>query len=111
MKLSLRKSQQQASALIIVMMLSGAIAAALGTYLTLASNENQTVIRSLNWNSALPLAEAGVEEALSHLNANLYNYATDGWAQSGSNYSKTRFVGDGRYSVNVSGAPGSVVTI
>ena len=111
MKLSLHKSQEEASALIIVMMLAGIVVAALGTYLALASNENQTVIRSLGWNSALPLAEAGVEEALSQINANQYNYANDGWTQNGTNYSKSRAFGNDSYSVTLSGSPGSLVTI
>src|SRR5262249_49146792 len=81
------------------------------TYLCLVSNENQTVMRSLTWNGAMSMAEAGVEEALSHLNQNLYNYATDGWTQDGTNYSKQRYVGDSYYLVNIAGSPGSLVTI
>src|SRR5438067_7032234 len=106
-----RPSQESGSALLVVMMISGILVAALGTYLTLAANENQTVIRSLGWNSALPLAEAGIEEALSHLNANVYNYANDGWSQNGTNYSKGRSFGNDSYSVTLSGSPGSLVTI
>ena len=107
----LKRKSQAGSALIIVMMISGILVAALGTYLTLVSNENQSVIRSLGWNNSLSLAEAGVEEALSHLNSNLYNYNTDGWTQSGTNYSKQRTMGNDQYAVTVSGSPGSVVTI
>jgi hypothetical protein len=106
-----RLSKQAGSALVIVMMLAGIIAAALGTYLCLLSNENQTVMRSLTWNGAMATAEAGIEEALSHLNQSLYDYSTDGWTPSGTNYFKQRSVGDSYYSVNIAGSPGSLVTI
>jgi len=112
MKFLKHKSEQEGSALVIVMMISGILVAALGTYLTLVSNENQSVIRSLGWNNSLSLAEAGVEEALSHLNLNQYNYANDGWTPSGTNnYSKQRTIGNDQYAVTVSGSPGALVTI
>ena len=111
MKLLKHNRNAEGSALVIVMMISGILVAALGTYLTLVSNENQSVIRSLGWNNSLSLAEAGVEEALSHLNLNQYDYSNDGWTQSGTNYSKQRTIGNDQYAVTISGSPGAQVTI
>src|SRR5258706_4715886 len=39
----------------------------LSTYLYLVANQNQTVLRSMSWNSAIPVVEAGIEEALTQL--------------------------------------------
>jgi hypothetical protein len=111
MKFTTPPSKQSASTLLVVMMIGGVLTLFLGTYLALTSNENQSVMRSLSWNSSLPLAEAGVEEALSHLNVNKFDYAADGWFQNGTNYTKTRVLGDSYYSVTLSGSPGSLVTI
>ena len=54
------------------------------------------------------MAEAGIEEALSHLNQDKTNYASDGW---GTNVIRHRGLGDDYYVVGVTGKPGSTVTI
>jgi hypothetical protein len=46
-----------------------AIATCLVSYLLLVQNSDQTVARAQQWNSALAIAEAGVEEAMAKLNA------------------------------------------
>jgi hypothetical protein len=91
--------------------LTGIVTLALGSYLAMTSNENQLVMRSRCWNAALPLAEAGVEEAFSHINKNASDYAADGWNVSGTNYSKQRYLGNDYYTVTVSGAPGGNITV
>lgn len=52
---------------------------ALGSYLLLVGHNNRMTSRALAWKAALPLAEAGIEEALAHINANDQR-AVDGWA-------------------------------
>lgn len=101
-------SRQSGHTLFVVLMLSGIIIAALGTYLNLASQEQKTLHRSYCWNAALPMAEAGIEEALSHLNKDKTNFTTDGW---GTNVLRHRALGDDYYVVGVSGSPGSTVII
>jgi hypothetical protein len=84
----------------------------LGSYLSMSSAENAVVMRSLAWNTALPLAEAGVEEALSHVTKNAANYAVDNWTFNGTNYSRpSRTLGGGYYNVSFTGSPGSLLTI
>ena len=84
----------------------------LGSYLSMSSAENAVVMRSLAWNAALPLAEAGVEEALSHVTKNTASYAVDNWTNKGANYSRpARTLGSGYYSVSIGGSPGSLLTI
>jgi hypothetical protein len=90
------------------MLLLGIIVLALGTYLALASQESRTAKRSLCWNAALPMAEAGIEEALSQLWKNTTNFAADGWT---TNQIKQRSLTNGYYIVNFSGRSGGTVTI
>src|SRR5882724_6948303 len=101
------------SALLVTVMIAGVLAAAIGTYLALTSQENYNVKRSMGWNAALPLAEAGVEEALSHVNRNTNAYGVDGWTFNTTNaaFTKGRFVRDGYYTVNIAGVPGGTIYV
>jgi len=83
----------------------------MGTYLALTSQGNSNVKRSIGWNSALPLAEAGVEEALSHIMRNTNAFGKDGWTSSSEGFGKQRSLGDGYYAVNIAGFPGGMVFI
>jgi len=76
------------------------IGLALASYLTLTSNQHLAVFRSTSWNGGIPVAEAGIEEALTqiyytgitNLSANNWTWGTDRY------YHKTRSVGnDGSY--------------
>src|SRR5215471_10404172 len=87
------KPTEAGNALLVTMLTTGIIIAALGCYLSLASQENKTVMRSMCWNNALPMAEAGIDEAMSHLGVNTNGYAVDGWSTDGTNFSKQRFLG------------------
>lgn len=52
----------------VVLLLTTIFGFALASYLKLVSNQNTAAMRSLSWNSAIPIAEAGVEEALTQIN-------------------------------------------
>jgi hypothetical protein len=111
--MNIRISRPSASGhiMLIVLVMVGILVAAMGTYLTLTSQENTTVMRSLAWNSALPLAEAGIDEAMSHLASNTNSLAVDGWSSSTGGYSKQRALSNDYYHVNLSGDLNSLVTI
>lgn len=106
-------SKQAGSTLLATLAITGILAAILGTYLSLTSQENLAVKRSIGWNSALPMAEAGVEEACSHICKNTNAYIADAWGLNSTTfaYNKTRFLGDGYYSVDINGWMGGVVAI
>src|SRR4051794_33312834 len=62
----------------------------LAGYLNLISTQYRNTLRSQNWNSVIATVEAGIEEALTHMNRNCvtntinnqpYNLAADGWQQ------------------------------
>jgi hypothetical protein len=100
----------------VVLIIAGLLAVAVGTYLTLTSQENLKVKRSNGWNTALPMAEAGIEEACSQVNRNTNGpnaWAYDGWVfnTNTSAYNKTRFLSDGYYSVDLNGWPGGIVAM
>src|SRR5436190_288452 len=89
----------QGSVLLITLCTSGVIILALGSYLWLVSSHNLSAMRSLAWNSALTVAEAGAEEALTqvqyndinHLSANAWVNLNNGW------YYKKRYVDSVNY--------------
>src|SRR5688572_18489808 len=85
----------QGSVLLVSLLTASVIGVALGSYLTLTSTQHQSVHRSTTWNEGIPVAEAGIDEALNHiryhgienLSANNWTWGLDG------RYHKQRFVG------------------
>src|SRR5262245_49199059 len=98
-----RFGKTQGNALMLTIVITGLIGFVLAAYLTMVQNQNSGNTRSQVWNSAMPVVEAGIEDALAHLNRHgTTNLACDGWTLSGSTYTVTRSVGDGTYSANIS---------
>src|SRR5712692_6253691 len=117
MKIISRKLNNQGGfALLLTIFITGLVGLMLVAYLSLLSNSNQAVMRSQAWNSAMPMIEAGLEDALSQLNAHgSTNLACDGWTQSGGVYWMNRTLGDGAYYVSISNwvanLPGNVPVV
>lgn len=99
MKFALERRRGSVLTLILVVIIL--IGVTLGSYLKLVSNQNQSIVRSQQWNAAIPLAEAGIEEAMAHLNKNITNRATDGWKIDGTNVVKERMLGLDKYVVAI----------
>ncbi len=71
----------QGSALLLALLTGFVICIALTTYLYLVSNQNRSVMRSMSWNSSIPVVEAGIEEALTQLHyTNPNNLVVNGWS-------------------------------
>jgi hypothetical protein len=102
-KLSFRRSPL-GSALLVTLCTTAVIGISLQAFLDLTSNQNRAVTRSQAYSGCLPVTEAGVEEALTHLYLNLTNLSADGWTSNNSTYSKTGTITGGRYSVIISNA-------
>lgn len=94
----------------IVLISTLVIGVTLWSYLALVSNQNQSVMRSMAWNSAIAVAEAGIEEAMAHLNENGTNRLASGWTLSGTNVVKERFLGADKYKVAVSISEPPIIT-
>ncbi len=88
------------------LVLGAIMGAALASYLGIVRSQHRAVARSVAWNTALPVAEAGVEEALAHLNFES-NKVASGWVLVGTNYvkSRTNTVAGTRYEVSISPDP------
>src|SRR2546426_2773090 len=72
------------------------------SYLTLVNSQNRAVARSQGWNSAVPVMEAGVEEALAHLNGNAeIGLNVDGWEKIGTYFRMERAAVDSYYVVTI----------
>ena len=104
MKINTR-TRLQGSALLLALLTAFVICTALTTYLYLVSNQNRSVMRSMAWNSSIPVVEAGVEEALTQLNYTpVVNMETNGWSALGADgfHHKINDLGEGfSYDVGV----------
>jgi hypothetical protein len=98
-------ANEAGSTLMVTVFVTGIIGFLLVAYMTFVQNQHTATARSQSWNATVPVIEAGIEEALAHLNANGLtggNLASDGWAHSSGIYSVTRSIGDGTYTVRIS---------
>jgi hypothetical protein len=88
-------SRPQGSVLVVGLLTALVVAITLASYLVCVSNESYAVTRSQAWNAAVPIMEAGVEEALTQIYYNgAQNMSTNNWTLgSDGYYRKTRTVG------------------
>jgi hypothetical protein len=99
---SFHSARTQGNTLLLTVVMTALIGFVLAVYLTLVQHQNTANTRSQVWNSAMPIVESGVEDALAHLNRHgATNLNCDGWSLSGTEYTMTRTVGDGFYRVNI----------
>lgn len=105
------------SAITVSAVLSGVIGLALVGYLRLVNVQQNMLHRAQHWNFALPVAEAGIEDALAHLHcfAHGSNLTGNGWSQdlsSGNVYTKSNLIGNDTYEVSLKATgPYSPVTV
>lgn len=91
--------KESGGAMLMSLLISIIIGIAMASYLGLVSQQNRSVMRSLAWNSAMPVLESGVEEALTQLHFNgITNLSANGWTLIvGGGYFKSRALGDGSH--------------
>lgn len=81
------QSGRQGNILLVTLLTCVILGITLASYLGLVSNQNRSVMRSLAWNTAIPVLEAGIEEALTHLKHHELGYlAGQGWSSSDGRY-------------------------
>ncbi len=81
-----KNGEQGSTVLLVSLMITVIMGIALASYLVMVQTQNRSVFRSQNWNNAIALTEAGIEEGLTHLNAVAAvpgDLATDGWTDQG----------------------------
>lgn len=100
MKFELKK-KEQGSVLIWGLVVGGVAGITLASYLTLISNRYAMTSRSMDWNQAMPVLEAGIEEGMTHVQDDNGYPAANGWTQGTVNgqtvYTKQRSFSDGSY--------------
>jgi len=101
MRIAIR-SNSHGSTIVVVLVIAAVIGLTLAAYLTWISSQNRMAFRSQTWNAALPLVEAGLEEALTHINSSPPTWATNGFALSGNIYTKQRTLTEGYYIMELS---------
>ena len=83
------QSHRQGSALLVILLTCVIIGFTLASYLVLVSSQNRSVMRSMAWNSAIPVLEAGVEEALTQLRyRDVHQLHSNGWIPVNGRYAK-----------------------
>ena len=90
MKIQLKPRGEEGTALLITITTALVLGIVIGSCLNMVATQNQSVARSQAWNTAIPAAEAGIEEAFSHYYRNTANLATEGWVLANGYYSKSR---------------------
>src|SRR2546425_727685 len=106
-----RPCNQSGNVLLIALATTSIIGVALASYLSLTAAQNTSTARSQSWNLAIPAAESGIEEALTHLYYNgQSNLAVNGWtlATDGS-YTKQFTMGDTYYVVSMDGTRNPII--
>jgi len=101
---TISNSSQGGSALLIALLIAVILGITLQSYLDMTSSQNRAIVRSQTWNSAIPILEAGVEEAMTHLYYTGTNAdrAYNGWTNGTNVAYKQRSIGDGYFVVAIS---------
>src|SRR6187401_1101502 len=109
--MKIRISREHGGTLLVCLSLAIVLGTALASYLKLVEYQNKSVVRSQYWNAAIPAAEAGIEEALTHLNyVGDFSREANGWALANGVYKISRNFGSSRYEVSMDGASQPSIT-
>jgi hypothetical protein len=100
---SFRFQSVRGNTLLLTLVVTGLIGFLLAAYMGLVKSQNVATMRSQSWNATIPVIEAGIEDALTHINIRLTNdLVGDGWQKQGSIYMTKRFIGSNFYTVTIS---------
>src|SRR5262249_41074058 len=89
--------------LIMTLVITGLVGLMLVIFMTMVGSQNSYSTRSFAWASEIPIAEAGLEDAMAHLNySGSSNRSQNGWTFTNNTYLKQRTMGDGYYSACIS---------
>src|SRR2546422_10671948 len=104
-------TRERGSVLLVTLLVPTIIGITLASYLIMAQAQNVSVARSQVWNSAIALTEAGIEDAMAHLNSDngiSGVFAANGWSQQADgSYAVTRSVDDAHYTSAITFPAGS----
>jgi hypothetical protein len=102
--------------LVATLVVAGVLGIALAAYLNVLHTQNNLTVRSQVWNACMPIVEAGIEEALAHVNSTTTttNWELNGWVRdkTANSFSKTNTIGAGFFTCTIStnAGPNPVIT-
>ncbi len=103
MKITTFKSiRNQGNTLVLTVIIVALTGLMLASYLKMVKSQNYNTVRSQAWNSAVPVIEAGLEDALTHMNIHTNALDIDGWSKANGIYYIQRNVAEGFYFVTIS---------
>jgi len=106
------KNNERANVLLVVIGVTLVAGITLASFLKLVAGQNTSVARSQAWNASIPVVEAGIEEAMTHLNdnctytdishPNTNSWAIDGWTTTDVGVKKKTYLpGNSYYEVEI----------
>src|SRR5436190_14469817 len=98
-----RISNENGGVLLVVLICSMVMGITLGSYLKFTGTQSRSIQKSQAWNAAIPVAEAGIEEALAHINDSVIgtNFALHGWTVVSNQFQRSGTIDGGRYTVRI----------
>jgi hypothetical protein len=106
----IRISNKHGSVLLSALVILGLLGLTLLATLNMVSTQRGIVARTQKWNLAIPMCEAGVEDAMAHLNySGTTNLGSDGWTFTTNGYFRSNSVSSGYYSTTISTASPPVI--
>src|SRR3982750_4737913 len=108
------RSRETAGILVVTLVFCMLVGIMLTAYLSMIKSQHKFTYRSQVWNDCVATCEAGVEEAMAHINysGTTSNFAINGWTLSGGAYRKQRDINGGfvRMAIDTAIPPTIVVT-
>jgi Tfp pilus assembly protein PilX len=109
--MKIRSSKNRGSVLLAALVILGLLALTLMATLNMVSTQRTITSRTQKWNLAIPMSEAGVEDAMAHLNySGTTNLGSDGWSlTTNGTYLRSNSLIAGYYSTTISTASPPVI--
>ena len=105
------KRNQSGIVLFTTLIFMGILCIGLLSIFTFIQSQRRTQSRVNTWNRVIPICEAGIDDAMAHINfSGTGNLGSDGWTYSGTNYSRTMYMGNDYCSTIISTDNPPVVT-
>ena len=107
------KHSSHGGTILAALIVCGLVGIMLIAYLAMVSNQHKLSHRSQVWNNCIPMCEAGIEEALAHLNHinTTSNFAINGWTSNANNFYKTRTLNGGTANIAISNSSPPIITV
>ena len=112
--MKLRKGKStEGGVLVVTIVICALVGLMLSAYLSMVSSQHSFTQRSQVWNNVIPMCEAGVEEAMAHINHinTVSNFAINGWRKDGLVYKKERFINGGECRMEIDNGMPPIITV